>query len=197
MCLQGIISIVYIVGVNPMAQSSSNIIYNPMLMMCQSLYQSGYNQAGGVGGFGLYNQYIYHYCFVDPQEVGSLFSASLNDLHFHGYSPVPAFSQGIAMACGFLVVIALGVAAFFAQKTRGKIWRHGKPNIYWAEPLVGGKASEGRDVEEWVREAFMRPGLRGDLRRKIRFQPNLTLNWCRHSLHSNKQQQSLNPPRFD
>lgn len=52
-----------------MAQSSSNIIYNPMLMMCQNLYQSGYNQMGGVGGFALYNQYLYHYCFVDPQEV--------------------------------------------------------------------------------------------------------------------------------
>lgn len=93
--MQGIISIVYIVGVNPMAQSSSNIIYNPMLMMCQSLYQSGYNQAGGVGGFALYNQYIYHYCFVDPQEVGSLFSAWLpiaaDDLHFHGSSPIPVF----------------------------------------------------------------------------------------------------------
>uniref|UniRef100_H3CXU7 Occludin n=1 Tax=Tetraodon nigroviridis TaxID=99883 RepID=H3CXU7_TETNG len=123
--LQGIITIVYVVGVNPMAQSSSNIMYNPMLMMCQSLYQSGYNQMGGVGGFPLYNQYLYHYCFVDPQE-------------------------GIAMVCGFLVVVALSVAAFFAQKTRGKIWRHGKPNIYWVEPLVGGKASEGRDVEEWV-----------------------------------------------
>lgn len=66
---QGIISIVYIVGVNPMAQSSSNMIYNPMLMMCQSLYQTGYSQMGGVGGFPLYNQYLYHYCFVDPQEV--------------------------------------------------------------------------------------------------------------------------------
>lgn len=60
--------------------------------------------------------------------------------------------QGIAMGCGFLAVIALSVAAFFAQKTRGKIWRHGKPNIYWEEPLAGGKASEGRDVEEWVRD---------------------------------------------
>lgn len=61
-------------------------------------------------------------------------------------------SQAVAMVCGFLVVIALGVAAFFAQKTRGKIWRYGKPNIYWQEPLVGGKASEGRNVEEWVRD---------------------------------------------
>lgn len=59
--------------------------------------------------------------------------------------------QGVAMVCGFLVVIALCVAAFFANKTRGKIWRYGKQNIYWEPPLVGGKASEGRDVEEWVR----------------------------------------------
>lgn len=58
--------------------------------------------------------------------------------------------QGVAMVCGFLVVFAFCVAAFFAHKTRGKIWRYGKPNIYWDEPLVGGKASEGRDVEEWV-----------------------------------------------
>lgn len=65
------------------------------------------------------------------------------------------------MACGFLVVIALGVAAFFAMKTRGKIWRHG-PNIHWVEPLVGGAASEGRNVEEWVRApALMGPGWRG------------------------------------
>lgn len=69
MSLQAIISIVYIVGVNPMAQSSSNIMYNPMLMMCQNLYQTGYSQMGGVGGFPIYNQYLYHYCFVDPQEV--------------------------------------------------------------------------------------------------------------------------------
>ncbi|XP_068599787.1 occludin [Brachionichthys hirsutus] len=123
--LQGIISIVYIVGVNPMAQSSSNMMYNPMLMMCQNLYQTGYSQMGGVGGFPMYNQYLYHYCFVDPQE-------------------------GVAMVCGFLVVIAFCVAAFFAQKTRGKIWRYGKPNIHWEQPLAGGKASEGRDVEEWV-----------------------------------------------
>ncbi|CAL9696453.1 unnamed protein product [Knipowitschia caucasica] len=123
--LEAIISIVYIVGVNPMAQGSSSMMYNPMLMMCQSLYQTSYSQMGGVGGFPIYNQYLYHYCFVDPQE-------------------------GVAMVCGFLVALALGVAAFYAQRTRGKIWRYGKPNIYWEEPLVGGKASEGRDVEEWV-----------------------------------------------
>uniref|UniRef100_A0A8C6UY54 Occludin n=1 Tax=Neogobius melanostomus TaxID=47308 RepID=A0A8C6UY54_9GOBI len=133
-CLQGIISIVYIVGVNPMAQGSSSMMYNPMLMMCQNLYQTSYSQMGGVGGFPIYNQYLYHYCFVDPQE-------------------------GVAMVCGFLVVIALGVSAFYAHKTRGKIWRYGKPNIYWEEPLVGGKASEGRDVEEWVRNTTDAPTL--------------------------------------
>ena len=62
--------------------------------------------------------------------------------------------QGVAMVCGFLVVIALVVAAFFAQKTRSKIWRYGKPNIYWDEPLTGGLAPEGRDVEDWVRRGY-------------------------------------------
>lgn len=52
------------------------------------------------------------------------------------------------MVCGFLVVIALVVTAVFAHKTRGKIWRYGKPNIYWDEPLTRGP--EGRDVEDWV-----------------------------------------------
>lgn len=67
--LQVIITIVYIVGVNPMAQSTSNMLYNPMLMLCQNMYQTSYSQMGGVGGFPMYNQYLYHYCFVDPQEV--------------------------------------------------------------------------------------------------------------------------------
>jgi occludin len=56
------------------------------------------------------------------------------------------------MAFGFLVVIALAVAAFYAYRTRGKIWRYGKPNIYWEPPPTGPVAPEGQDVEEWVRE---------------------------------------------
>ncbi|XP_026882739.2 occludin [Electrophorus electricus] len=119
--LQAIINIVYIVGVNPMAQSSSSMFYNPMLMMCQNLY--GNSMTGMGAGFPLYNQYLYHYCYVDPQEA-------------------------VAMVCGFLVVIALAVAAFFSFKTRSKIWRHGKPNVYWDKPLTQGP--EGRDVEDWV-----------------------------------------------
>lgn len=76
--LQGIISIVYIVGVNPMAQSSANSFYNPMLMMCQSLY--GNSVTGMGGGFPLYNQYLYHYCFVDPQEVTRSHSDASTDV---------------------------------------------------------------------------------------------------------------------
>ncbi|XP_028817847.1 occludin isoform X2 [Denticeps clupeoides] len=120
--LQGIINIVYIVGVNPMAQSSSSI-YNPMVMMCQQMYGSGVSGMGGVGGFPIYNQYLYHYCYVDPQEA-------------------------VAMVCGFMVVVALIVVAVFSFKIRSKIWRYGKPNIYWEEPLTRGP--EGRDVEDWV-----------------------------------------------
>ena len=67
--LQGIINIVYIVGVNPMGQSSSSMYLNPMLMMCQNLYSTGMSNMCGVGGFPMYNQYLYHYCYVDPQEV--------------------------------------------------------------------------------------------------------------------------------
>lgn len=67
--LQGVINIVYIVGINPMAQSSHSMMYNSMLMMCQSMYGAGYGGAMSGPGLSMYNQYLYHYCFVDPQEV--------------------------------------------------------------------------------------------------------------------------------
>jgi len=47
-----------------------------------------------------------------------------------------------------MVMLALAVAAFFSYRTRSKIWRYGKPNIYWDRPLIVG--TEGRDVEDWV-----------------------------------------------
>ena len=56
------------------------------------------------------------------------------------------------MVFGFLVVIALVVIAVFSYKTRSRIWRYGKPNIYWDEPLTRGP--EGRDVEDWVSDAL-------------------------------------------
>ncbi|KAM6466853.1 occludin-like isoform 2-T3 [Liasis olivaceus] len=109
-----IASIVYIMGVNPQAQMSGSYYNtNPMLAMCNQVYTSG----------AYFNQYLYHYCIVDPQEA-------------------------IAIVCGFLLVILLCVICFFAHKTRQKIWRFGKHNIYWDRPPA---LEEGPNVEEWVK----------------------------------------------
>ncbi|XP_036940362.1 occludin [Acanthopagrus latus] len=125
--LQGIIDIIFVIGVNPMSQSSQSMLYNPMLMMCQNIQGSpslsGSVGAGFPGGFPLYNQYLHHYCYMDPEEA-------------------------VALVLGLMVVLALSLSAFYAYKTRSKIWRHGKANIYWDEPLV--RPSEGQDVQDWV-----------------------------------------------
>jgi len=47
-----------------------------------------------------------------------------------------------------MVVLALSLSAYYAYKTRSKIWHHGKAHIYWDEPLV--RSSECRDVQDWV-----------------------------------------------
>ncbi|NXT22531.1 OCLN protein, partial [Syrrhaptes paradoxus] len=108
-----IASIVYVVGVNPQAQMSSSYYYSPLLTMCSQIYSTG----------TYLNQYLYHYCTVDPQEA-------------------------VAIVCGFLIVLLLCLICFFAQKTRSKIWRYGKHNIYWDKvPVV----QEGPNVEEWVK----------------------------------------------
>uniref|UniRef100_K7G322 Occludin n=1 Tax=Pelodiscus sinensis TaxID=13735 RepID=K7G322_PELSI len=112
-----IASIVYIMGVNPRAQMTGSYYYNPMLTMCNQMYSSGGNYL---------NQYLYHYCTVDPQEA-------------------------IAIVCGFFIVILLCVICFFAHKTRHKIWKYGKPNIYWDKPPA---YQEGPNVEEWVGNPF-------------------------------------------
>ncbi len=71
--LQCIIDIVFVIGVNPMAQSSQSIMYNPILMMCQTSLGTPSISAGvGTGFPGAYpsfNRYLYHYCFMDPEEV--------------------------------------------------------------------------------------------------------------------------------
>ncbi len=51
-----------------------------------------------------------------------------------------------------MVVLALSLSAYYAYKTRSKIWRHGKANIYWDEPRV--RPSEGQDVQDWVSNVF-------------------------------------------
>uniref|UniRef100_A0A3P9HJZ2 Zgc:154006 n=1 Tax=Oryzias latipes TaxID=8090 RepID=A0A3P9HJZ2_ORYLA len=113
--LQGIIDIIFVIGVNPMSQSSQSMLYNPMLMMCQNIQGSpslsGSVGAGFPGGFPMYNQYLHHYCYMDPEEA-------------------------VAFALGLMVVLALSFSAYYAYKTRSKIWRHGKCNIVWDEPGV-------------------------------------------------------------
>ncbi|KAM9845088.1 occludin [Aulostomus maculatus] len=125
--LQGIIDIIFVIGVNPMSQSSQSMLYNPMLMMCQNIQGtpslSGSVGAGFPGGYPMYNQYLHHYCYMDPEEA-------------------------VALVLGLMVVLALSLSAFYAYKTRSKIWRHGKANIYWDKPLV--MRPEGRDVQDWV-----------------------------------------------
>lgn len=70
---QVVIDIIFVIGVNPMSQSSQSALYNPMLMMCQSIQGnpslSGSLGAGFPGGFPMYNRYLYHYCYMDPEEV--------------------------------------------------------------------------------------------------------------------------------
>lgn len=60
-----IASVVYLVAVNPMAQGTGSMMYNMIWQLC-SQYQ---NQPQASGLF--INQYLYHYCVVDPQEVSS------------------------------------------------------------------------------------------------------------------------------
>lgn len=58
-----IASIVYIVGVNPRSQMSGGMYYSQMMTLCNQVYSPV------AGGAGYMNQYLYHYCMVDPQEV--------------------------------------------------------------------------------------------------------------------------------
>uniref|UniRef100_A0A665TRG8 Zgc:154006 n=1 Tax=Echeneis naucrates TaxID=173247 RepID=A0A665TRG8_ECHNA len=125
--LQGIIDIIFVIGVNPMSQSSQSMLYNPMLMLCQNIQGnpslSGSVGAGFPGGFPMYNQYLHHYCYMDPEEA-------------------------VALVLGLLVVLALSLSAYYAYKTRSKIWRHGKANIYWDQQQL--RPSEGHEMHDWV-----------------------------------------------
>lgn len=63
-----IATIVYLVAVNPTSQTSGSMMYNQILQLCAQ-YQNQ-DQASGI----FINQYLYHYCVVEPEEVsmGSL-----------------------------------------------------------------------------------------------------------------------------
>ncbi|KAJ0012139.1 hypothetical protein NQD34_013114 [Periophthalmus magnuspinnatus] len=126
--LQGIIDIIFVIGVNPMSQSSQSMLYNPMLMMCQSnpASPSLSAAAGGSfpGGYPMYSQYLHHYCYMDPEE-------------------------SVALVLGLMVVLALSLAAYYSYKTRSKIWRHGKSNIIWDQPQRA--RADSPDLQHWVR----------------------------------------------
>ncbi|XP_056598751.1 occludin isoform X2 [Triplophysa dalaica] len=125
--LQCIIDIIFVIGVNPTSQSSQSVLYNPVLMMCQTSLGTPSISAGvGTGFPGAYpsfNRYLYHYCFMDPEEA-------------------------VALVCGLFVMVALVVAAWFAHKTRSKMWRHGKTNIYWEEPPIL-RTVRSQNTQDW------------------------------------------------
>lgn len=58
-----IATIVYLVAVNPTAQSTGSVYYSQIRQLCAQ-YQTQ-TQAQGI----FLNQYLYHYCVVEPQEV--------------------------------------------------------------------------------------------------------------------------------
>ncbi|XP_034026893.1 occludin b isoform X2 [Thalassophryne amazonica] len=112
-----IATIVYLVSVNPTAQTSGSMLYNQVLQLCAQ-YQNQ-NQAQGI----FLNQYLYHYCVVEPQEA-------------------------IAIVFGFLVFVGLIILLVFAVKTRSNIRRWGHNRILWEEVKVINEAHNS--VGEWV-----------------------------------------------
>uniref|UniRef100_A0A8C2UNP5 Occludin n=2 Tax=Chinchilla lanigera TaxID=34839 RepID=A0A8C2UNP5_CHILA len=70
------------------------------------------------------DQYLYHYCVVDPQEA-------------------------IAIVLGFLIMVAFALMIFFAVKTRRKMDRYDKSNILWDKERIYDE--QPPNVEEWVK----------------------------------------------
>ncbi|CAL8318315.1 unnamed protein product [Lota lota] len=123
--LMFIATIVYLMAVNPMAQTSSSMYAIQIQGLCAQ-YQ-------GPALTGVFvNQYLYHYCVVEPQEA-------------------------IAVVCGFLVMAALIVMMVFALKTRQKIRGYGKSNILWKKVKVVDEMTPPGDVEAWVNNVSALP----------------------------------------
>lgn len=74
-----IATIVYLVAVNPMAQSSGSMYGNQIAGLCAQYQQP---QAS----VGFVNQYLYHYCVVEPQEVITHQTSALFFGPFHKWS---------------------------------------------------------------------------------------------------------------
>ncbi|XP_074138317.1 occludin [Sminthopsis crassicaudata] len=112
-----IATIVYIMGVNPTAQASGSIYAAQIYALCNQYYSPTTS--------GLFvDQYLYHFCVVDPQEA-------------------------IAIVLGFLVIAAFALIIFFAVKTRSKMARYDKSNILWDKKSV--YEEQPPNVEEWVK----------------------------------------------
>ncbi|XP_017296232.1 occludin b [Kryptolebias marmoratus] len=120
-----IATIVYLVAVNPMAQNSGSLMYNQVIQLCAQ-YQ---NQPQAQGIF--INQYLYHYCVVEPQEA-------------------------IAIVLGFLVFVALIILLVFAVKTRGLLRRWGPERVLWDEVKVIESGLQN-SVGEWVSKVSGQP----------------------------------------
>ncbi|CAJ1070045.1 occludin [Xyrichtys novacula] len=120
-----IATIVYLVAVNPMAQSAGSAYGSQIAGLCAQYQQP---QPSGV----FVNQYLYHYCVVEPQEA-------------------------IAIVFGFLVTIALIIMLVFALKTRQKIQNYGKSNILWKKVKVVDELEPPQDVEAWVNNVSATP----------------------------------------
>ncbi|XP_070089620.1 occludin isoform X4 [Equus przewalskii] len=64
-----IATIVYIMGVNPTSQASGSLYSSQIYALCNQFYTPA--------ATGLYvDQYLYHYCVVDPQEVKNVSAGS-------------------------------------------------------------------------------------------------------------------------
>ncbi|XP_069348386.1 occludin [Eulemur rufifrons] len=110
-------TIVYIMGVNPTAQASGSVYASQIYALCNQFYTTVTT--------GVYvDQYLYHYCVVDPQEA-------------------------IAIVLGFLIIVAFALIIFFAVKTRRKMDRYDKSNILWDKERIYDE--QPPNVEEWVK----------------------------------------------
>ncbi|XP_030599256.1 occludin [Archocentrus centrarchus] len=121
-----IASIVYLMAVNPTAQSAGSYQSMTIAGLCAPYTQMQ-------GGTGFVNEYLYHYCVVEPQEA-------------------------IAIVLGFVVTAALIIMLVFAVKTRQKILNFGKSNILWKKVKIIDDLGPPQDVEEWVKNVSSVPG---------------------------------------
>ncbi|XP_077592760.1 occludin isoform X3 [Stigmatopora nigra] len=120
-----IAAIVYLMAINPTAQSQGSIYGSQIASLCAQ-YQRPQVPTLYV------NQYLYHYCVVEPQEA-------------------------IAVVFGFLVAAALIIMVVFAVKTRKKIINYGKSNILWKLVKVMENEDPPQHVEAWVNNVSVPP----------------------------------------